>query len=68
MPIGTFGEGSGLIYLDEVRCAGTEASILDCAHAEWGRHDCSHSEDVAVRCDRGGEANEIPAAAPVSGR
>ncbi|KAG5266640.1 hypothetical protein AALO_G00234500 [Alosa alosa] len=67
LPISTFGEGSGLIYLDEVRCTGTEASLLDCAHTEWGRHDCSHSEDVAVRCDRGGEANEIPATAPVSG-
>uniref|UniRef100_A0A8D2ZWF0 Neurotrypsin n=1 Tax=Scophthalmus maximus TaxID=52904 RepID=A0A8D2ZWF0_SCOMX len=47
---GTFGEGVGLILLDDVHCAGSETSLLDCPHGIWGRTDCSHGEDVGVRC------------------
>uniref|UniRef100_A0A3B4XTP9 Neurotrypsin n=1 Tax=Seriola lalandi dorsalis TaxID=1841481 RepID=A0A3B4XTP9_SERLL len=43
---GTFGEGVGLILLDDVNCEGSETSLLDCPHGIWGRTDCSHSEDV----------------------
>lgn len=66
---GTFGEGVGLILLDDVHCEGTETSLLDCGHGIWGRTDCSHSEDVAVRC-RGRpsqETNEVPVIAPSTG-
>ncbi|TSK22608.1 Neurotrypsin [Bagarius yarrelli] len=66
-PDGAYGEGTGLILLDEVRCVGGESSLLECSHAEWGRHDCSHSEDVAIRCQRGGNTNDITAVPPVSG-
>uniref|UniRef100_H3BXJ7 SRCR domain-containing protein n=1 Tax=Tetraodon nigroviridis TaxID=99883 RepID=H3BXJ7_TETNG len=47
---GAFGQGVGPILLDDVHCQGSEASLLDCPHGIWGRTDCSHSEDVAVRC------------------
>ncbi|TWW82287.1 Neurotrypsin [Takifugu flavidus] len=66
---GTFGEGVGLILLDDVHCEGTETSLLDCPHGIWGRTDCSHGEDVAVRC-RGRssqETNEVPAISPATG-
>lgn len=53
-------EGRGLILLDEVQCQGPEATLLACTHSEWGQHDCSHREDVGVRCERGGGTNEIP--------
>ncbi|KAK6487410.1 neurotrypsin-like isoform X1 [Huso huso] len=57
---GRYGAGSGLILLDEVQCRGGEPSLLGCAHAAWGRHDCAHSEDVGVQCEGEGETNEIP--------
>uniref|UniRef100_A0A8C4Q6Q1 Serine protease 12 n=1 Tax=Eptatretus burgeri TaxID=7764 RepID=A0A8C4Q6Q1_EPTBU len=47
---GLFGEGTGLILLDDVVCSGWESGLLTCAHSEWGRHDCSHHEDVSVAC------------------
>lgn len=65
-PDGVYEEGRGLILLDEVQCQGIEASLLACRHSEWGQHDCSHSEDVGVRCKRGGD--EKPELLPTGGK
>ena len=45
-----FGEGSGLILLDDVNCGGTESSILACTRRIFGEHDCVHKEDAGVIC------------------
>ena len=45
-----FGEGSGLILLDDVNCGVTESSIFACEHETFGEHDCVHSEDAGVVC------------------
>jgi len=45
-----YGAGSGPVWLDGVRCNGTEWDILNCQHSGWGRHTCGHNEDVSVSC------------------
>ncbi|XP_068691047.1 inactive tyrosine-protein kinase 7-like [Montipora foliosa] len=50
-PRGTrFGKGSGVIWLEDVDCAGFERSLKDCGNRGWGRHDCDHDEDASVEC------------------
>jgi len=54
-PIGRFidnvhGAGSGRIWLDNVRCHGWESHITECPHNGWGRHNCTHSDDVSLSC------------------
>ena len=46
----TFGQGTGPIWLDDVGCTGTEATLGNCQNRGVGIHDCSHSEDAGVRC------------------
>ena len=46
-----FGMGTGDILLDNVRCRGTESSLLECNTNPIGQSDgCDHSEDAGVRC------------------
>ncbi|XP_058147798.1 LOW QUALITY PROTEIN: HHIP-like protein 1 [Dasypus novemcinctus] len=46
-----FGQGRALpILLDDVRCSGRERSLLECAHAGVGTHNCGHEEDAGVVC------------------
>ena len=45
-----FGAGSGPIWLDDVRCSGSESSIANCPHSGWGLGNCLHSEDASVIC------------------
>ncbi|XP_074815983.1 neurotrypsin-like isoform X2 [Natator depressus] len=54
---GEYTLGQGFILLDDMACTGTEFSLLDCPHSNWGQHDCSHAEDVGVRCSP--ETNKI---------
>ncbi|XP_075392928.1 soluble scavenger receptor cysteine-rich domain-containing protein SSC5D isoform X2 [Tenrec ecaudatus] len=45
-----YGPGTGPIWLDDVACKGTEASLSDCPARAWGRHNCDHEEDVGIMC------------------
>ena len=46
----SFGEGTGIIYFDDVQCSGTERSLLDCSNAGLFQHNCKHAEDAGVVC------------------
>uniref|UniRef100_A0A8C4WMX2 Soluble scavenger receptor cysteine-rich domain-containing protein SSC5D n=1 Tax=Gopherus evgoodei TaxID=1825980 RepID=A0A8C4WMX2_9SAUR len=45
-----FGQGTGKIWLDDIRCKGTEKTLQNCAHRFWSYHDCTHREDISVVC------------------
>ena len=45
--------GEGTIWMDRVNCRGDEKALSKCEFRGWGKHDCSHSHDVAVCCNNG---------------
>lgn len=46
----TASPGTGRIWLDELRCLGTESDIFSCRHRGIGVTNCQHSEDAGVHC------------------
>ena len=45
-----YGEGSGPIWMDDVRCQGREAFLSHCRSNDWENHNCNHREDASVKC------------------
>uniref|UniRef100_A0A8C1WZ25 Deleted in malignant brain tumors 1 protein-like n=1 Tax=Cyprinus carpio TaxID=7962 RepID=A0A8C1WZ25_CYPCA len=45
-----FGQGSGSIWLDEVKCSGSEGTLTQCSHSGLTNHNCNHRKDAGVVC------------------
>ncbi|XP_041065192.1 deleted in malignant brain tumors 1 protein-like [Carcharodon carcharias] len=45
-----FNEGKGVIWLNEVKCTGSESFLSDCASSPPTQIDCNHKEDASVIC------------------
>ncbi|XP_048468350.1 scavenger receptor cysteine-rich domain-containing group B protein [Rhincodon typus] len=45
-----FGQGVGIIHLDNVKCKGNESLLSQCSHIDWDVHNCDHTEDASVMC------------------
>ena len=46
-----YGVGGGPIFLANLHCTGTEATLLECPHSSISLGSCTHDRDVAVRCE-----------------
>ena len=49
----SFGQGRGIIWLNNVKCRGNETRIENCPNSGWGEHYCLHYEDAGVDCQIG---------------
>nr|XP_032627995.1 deleted in malignant brain tumors 1 protein-like [Chelonoidis abingdonii] len=63
-----FGEGSDPIWLDEINCTGTEASLTECRARLWGDHNCTHEEDAGVVCSEQSQLRLVNSQSRCTGR
>lgn len=49
VPLAFYGQGTGPVFLDGLRCSGAERSLLDCPRNSM-MSTCGHSQDAGVRC------------------
>ncbi|KAK3589457.1 hypothetical protein CHS0354_030578 [Potamilus streckersoni] len=50
-PKGVYGTGEGSILLDDLKCQGTEKSLVECINFKPGDNNCIHEEDAGVICE-----------------
>uniref|UniRef100_A0ABM5GJI9 Neurotrypsin n=2 Tax=Pogona vitticeps TaxID=103695 RepID=A0ABM5GJI9_9SAUR len=58
-------ENTGPIWLDDISCSGKETALLQCSKREWGKHDCSHQEDVSISCYRENDSHRFSLGPPI---
>ena len=56
--LASFGQGTGIIYLDDVECIGNETRLVDCGNNGIAGHNCGHLEDASAVC-QGKEGLEV---------
>ncbi|XP_041035675.1 scavenger receptor cysteine-rich type 1 protein M130-like [Carcharodon carcharias] len=60
-----FDPAKGTIWIDEVKCKGSERFLWDCQFSVMGVHDCEHKEDVNVKCSGHKNRQYSPTGFPV---
>ena len=51
--IGAYYEpGSGITWLNNIRCTGTESHLTSCYNSGWEVDDSPHTKDVGVSCSK----------------
>ena len=53
----TYGQGIGLIHIDDVQCDGDESDLFACSYTT--NHNCVHAEDAGVQCVEPGSKHFI---------
>ena len=53
-----YGQGTGVIWMDDVKCTGNETALSQCRHRGWRVTECVHMEDASVVCIPPGENNK----------
>ena len=48
-------DGTGQIWLNNVRCTGNEENLISCSHNGWGNTYCGHYQDAGVECSATGK-------------
>nr|XP_044997647.1 deleted in malignant brain tumors 1 protein-like [Jaculus jaculus] len=61
-----FGEGSGMILLDNMNCTGQEEHLEECSHLGWLSHNCDHREDASVVCSDAEYSGIMPTDLPLA--
>ena len=53
-----FGRGTGVIWLSQVTCSGSENDLNECHSPVWGDHTCTHDQDAGVVCQHRPSTNK----------
>ncbi|KAI5086248.1 scavenger receptor cysteine-rich type 1 protein M130 [Silurus meridionalis] len=61
-----FGQGSGVVWIHDVYCRGSESTLNSCGSQE--KHSCDHGEDAGVTCSGHTEARLVNGSDSCSGR
>ncbi|XP_033754728.1 deleted in malignant brain tumors 1 protein-like [Pecten maximus] len=53
-----FSRGSGMVWMNYIRCSGTETTLYECGYNGWGSN-CNHQYDVGVFCFNNTDGSEV---------
>ncbi|XP_071375300.1 scavenger receptor cysteine-rich domain-containing protein DMBT1-like [Centroberyx affinis] len=63
-----YGEGSGDIWMSDVKCSGVEESLALCLHSDSAAHSCGHNQDAGVFCSESVKVRLVNGTNRCSGR
>nr|XP_015209620.1 PREDICTED: scavenger receptor cysteine-rich type 1 protein M130-like [Lepisosteus oculatus] len=63
-----FGEGSGPVWMDDVKCEGNESALWNCPRESLEKGNCRHKEDAGVVCSEHKQLRLVSAEYDCAGR